>query len=975
MIEKESIKRLAEEKHKEALVGIEEDVLNVEEELDKNKRIEMADRVRKNFGSRIIDFLRGPEGDAQFRAAYNEGKYKKEIARAIKEFLIERYEVLNTEGLIESNATHIISEIASDPELVSTTEKNVVSITYEALTPEEIASLPEKVRDELKSFFELHNFLVGYDAAKPDEVDAIKDLIEESFGKVSKVEITKLILRLDLTFKGLGGVDKDRLIKFLNGLIEKTKTILGLTKTTISSVVPSEKAPALGPSGYTDPEHLTYAEILTLGVGENLLKLFLDYMGTITREGKYKAAALTNVDYNSLDKDQKSTYDAFSDYWKKVIARKNELLSGPLSDQERNKLTLWYSKIDDLIQNSANSWEYAFANMKNNFGLAHNVETVKIKVNPERWRRIFLDENGSTGHNGYGLIGGSERMKGLGIESKSTHRETVGPFWDMWDIAIQVAISPESGTNDGSFKYGDNLANRMGKFYDYVIDKYFWEDPGTNTVETARGKAYKKYFRENHGPVAGDMVGGKSVETPLWNAVMLQMKLMFDIGNLLDDIHATQAIRGGSSAHEMTKISVNGESKALWQVIYPIHSAGYQVENEQSSVSHTSMNIAVANHESLVDEFSKAGRKLQRGSEEMVMHTRMFVDTLIDVNEGSTESKPYNPPLLGSFDQPRGFPNFARSILEFGLSQSDRYFLVDLQGWDYMWTELFKPLGALSKGEAEQKLAAWAKMGIGRMKLVNGAISIENYVALTKLYYSRVFAAYVGNTEIPQGRRIIAENGASFIGNVNNDVQDLRFSVVRSIQERGSTINYIKPDTPMGTTRLKRALMNLLGAEFIQSETDFVLSFETYKKKQSEFAEKKKSKKSKEAELSKATDGSKISTLNSEINKLNIEIQELERYFNTIDPTDGHTLPKGLETTRDRIKGIAPIYLVRTFRRGSINAYAEELAKHEKYPSGILPAYNRMKRKMKGIFGEDALIEEIEPPYLQIQKDKEEKGK
>ncbi|MCL4208732.1 hypothetical protein KJZ63_03845 [Patescibacteria group bacterium] len=228
MIEKERVKQLAQEKYQEALRGLEDDLLDIEEEPDEAERKLLAEGARKNFGRRIINALYGVAGggNPEFKRAWDEGNTaaKQEIANAIKEFLIEIYPILDTEGVIAANATHIIRDIASDPETAN--ERVVPTVNYEALTPEEIASLPEKVREELEPFLELHGYLVGYDAATPDELDAIKDLIEESLSKTPKTDIIKFVIRLRLMLGGLGRVDQTKLKNFLNGVINKAKAIL-----------------------------------------------------------------------------------------------------------------------------------------------------------------------------------------------------------------------------------------------------------------------------------------------------------------------------------------------------------------------------------------------------------------------------------------------------------------------------------------------------------------------------------------------------------------------------------------------------------------------------------------------------------------------------------------------------------------------------------------------------------------------------
>ncbi len=227
MIEKERVKQLAQEKYQEAIRGLEDDLLDIEDEPNEAERKLLAEGARKNFGRRIINTLYGIAGggNPEFKSAWDsaDAAEKKKIAEAIKEFLIEVYPILDTEGVIAANATHIIGEIAAEPELEN---ERVVTVSYEALTPEEIASLPEKVREELSAFLELHGYLVGYDAASGDELEALKDLIEESLSKTPKTDIIKFLLKLELSLGGLGKVDKTKLKNFLNGVINKAKAIL-----------------------------------------------------------------------------------------------------------------------------------------------------------------------------------------------------------------------------------------------------------------------------------------------------------------------------------------------------------------------------------------------------------------------------------------------------------------------------------------------------------------------------------------------------------------------------------------------------------------------------------------------------------------------------------------------------------------------------------------------------------------------------
>lgn len=128
-------------------------------------------------------------------------------------------------------------EVAPAPKPES--EKNEQQdIKYEALTPEEIASLPEKVREELRPFLELHRLLDGFDDAEADEIEAIKELIKESFDNVPKVEILKLVVRLKMALGGLGNLDRTKLVNFLNGVVNKAKIILNINQAA-NSVLPS----------------------------------------------------------------------------------------------------------------------------------------------------------------------------------------------------------------------------------------------------------------------------------------------------------------------------------------------------------------------------------------------------------------------------------------------------------------------------------------------------------------------------------------------------------------------------------------------------------------------------------------------------------------------------------------------------------------------------------------------------------------
>lgn len=228
MIEKEQVKELVLKKYKEVLRDVEDDVLDVEEEPDEVKRRSWADSVRNIFGRRIINALYG-SGDKEFKDAWDKGgKVRQEIVDAVKEFLIEIYPVLDTEGVIAANATHIIEQIAeeSDADDKKPETKTDEEISYEELSTEELSSLPEKVKEELSPFLELQRLLVEYGkGGDADLKEAIKELIQEAFNNLPKVKVLNFVVKLNLTLGGLGKVSQTKMVNFLNGVINHVQLI------------------------------------------------------------------------------------------------------------------------------------------------------------------------------------------------------------------------------------------------------------------------------------------------------------------------------------------------------------------------------------------------------------------------------------------------------------------------------------------------------------------------------------------------------------------------------------------------------------------------------------------------------------------------------------------------------------------------------------------------------------------------------
>jgi len=807
----------------------------------------------------------------------------------------------DTEGFAETHATNIIGQVAEEGEV-----KQVDNLDYDEITDEERKVLSGEILKELQPFFELEKLIHELENEKDENFKkAILELMENVLKQLPNEKPVNLVIRLKIKNGGINNSNQRKFADFAEKIPKKAAKVLGIS-------VDGNDA---GSNGTASSEK-TASKELDPDFDDKLLALFEKYINLVM--GKLRAAALTNIDYNSMDAEVKSAYDAYNNYYQDVKSKKDRLPSG--TDTERvtkGKIERRLKKSEDLIQNIAGGWEYQFACMKNGFGLIHNVETIDIKVDPERWRRIFFDEGEGSDKDGYGLVDSKDGVGArFGIESKETFRTVKGPYWDMWDMAVQISANPQSD-EEKKYTYGDDLANRMGDFYDFVINKY---------LKTQEGQKYIAYFKKRHGC---------DENSARFRLVRTQIKQMFDIGNLLDDIYAAKAIKGSSMAHKPTMVSVNGENKALWSIVYPISSAGYTVENTQAIISHTSMNLAMATEESLLDYYSLTKKKgespvVPSGTEEIRHHTESYVDTVFDQEE-----------LLGKFDRLRGFPNFARSVLEFGLSQSDRYFNVELAGWDYLWSELFKPLGELSEHDVEEKLGAWAKQGLGRAKLVSQALSMKNFVDLTRVYYSRVFAAFEGNTEISLGRRkLVGYIPDGLVGNVSDDVQDLRYGLVRSIQERSSTISYMGID--FGGYAIKRELMKLLGADFIMSD-------DRYKQLTEEFA-----------------------SLNKELKRSGILPQRVDEIKKRKDEIDREIKEKSLETSIKKINSAAPKLLIRTFRRAEINNYVMEMSEHHKYP-GLRTKVDKFKKSVSGVFAPNALADEIKPPYLLIQREKSDK--
>lgn len=624
---------------------------------------------------------------------------------------------------------------------------------------------------------------------------------------------------------------------------------------------------------------------------ENYLDAFRKYY--VRAQAELVEKVKTNIQFSNFTPALTADYNA---YQAQKEAIKKE------TNPDKKKL---YDDYTTLMDNILSTWEYSYNSVKSQkAGLVHRKEVVEIYVDPDRWRQVF---------DRYQLVeyehDASGKLKGDYEAKIDANGEQIGAFWDMWRIAIEVSVNP-ANEEERKFKYGDDIANNVGKYYDFVIEKY---------LKTAPGKKFREQFKDAN----------------LFELTKEQVKQMFDLGCLFDEIYATQAAWGGSISHETTKIDIgDGKTVDLWAAIRPIENASYKASNTVDAMTHEVMNISMTPLKSLKTMYAQdrsrsraaeehQGVKMPKGAAEMHEQMELYVDCSVD------EEK-----VLGKFVKPDSFPNFAKSVLQYGLSRSERYFSVDVPGWAWMWQKLYEPFtGELSQDAAFQAIAKWSKDGLGRAKLIKGAIDKQVFVDMTNLYLVRVFHAYKDNPVMPAAKKGIL---GGLFGNSTRETRQLRKRSVEGI-EKATTVNYFGSDGP----EFKRLVLELLGAEFKYTNAEI-------RGMESKLARLNADK----AAALKVKDTKKADRLKEEIQVQNDNIKNAKSAL-----------------SHDAIEAKTPDLLVPEMRRNEITRYVEYLWHHHAYQDLLEKGYETWE-KVKSSLSWKGLVDHVHSPYSVVHEDK-----
>ncbi len=483
--------------------------------------------------------------------------------------------------------------------------------------------------------------------------------------------------------------------------------------------------------------------------------------------------------------------------------------------EDEKKANPKYKEYSDLIDNIGKTWEYSYVTTDTSkAGLTHKYKPeggsipVDVYVDPEEWRNIFERYK----------LADYVYEKGKRVPEKDPETELQkGTFWDIWDMAIQVSSRSDTAYNDPitgkvinekKFAYGDNLANNVGEYYNHVLNKYFNSDPG---------KAYLEKLAKSKNTTVDDL------DPNLLELIKIQIKSMLDYGGLLDELYAIQAAWGTSMAHRTTEIEiVGGKTIGNWAALRPIENALYNLITRPEANNHILMNITTMTLEDIAKLLERVKDKyrvafvpehnghprVDADGHELHMPKRVyefyeaaeqFVDTSIDKDK-----------VLGQFHSPGKFPNFARSILEQGLSLSSRYFATDLAGWAFLWNNLFEPMKDLSEDQAATLIDVFSKEGPGKAKLGGDALTYKEFSDLNKIYLTRVFHAFKGNKRVTKGRAAISKFSKDRIPNTSLETDRLRKRIIDGIQG-ASTVSYVGSEDERSF--LKRDLLEQLNAD------------------------------------------------------------------------------------------------------------------------------------------------------------------
>lgn len=528
-------------------------------------------------------------------------------------------------------------------------------------------------------------------------------------------------------------------------------------------------------------ELLASLEVVAEKTPAKYLEAFLDFMAWA--QGDKPGSSVTPRVITGAD--QGGWPDGMKEAYKKY--------SSLAPTEEEKKHNLEWAHIDKVVKNIAKSWEYQALCIQGGAaqGLVHRVDEIDTYVDPFRWRDIFAE---------YGLVSFRDRLNKK--SEKESNGELKGPFWDMWRMAVKAATNPSNeivpndmfAGSDGRsekdlFLYPDDFAANFDGFYNYIFEKY---------LQTERGQNFQKLLRDKY---KGDFDVN-------WQAMRVQVFAMFNIGNIHDEIYATLAVKGSSLAHSASMVQIDKATLPLWQCVYPVHYALYLANNPAKIGPHETVNFAICTEEALLGLYKKIGKKEFTDRTRFLLElTRAYVNLFADPSE-----------LLGKIENPSSFPNFARSILGFGLSSTpSRYFETDLVGWARMWGQLWEGVGTRSLGIEGIKslIEDFPKKTIGFAKLVKEAIPLGDFGDLFRMRVWTLMLQQEDRSFVNEGRLKISRllSGA-LIPNAPQQVIDAFYEITNSIIG-ASTAKYLgfEEGDVDGEFAAKQMLVGVFGAE------------------------------------------------------------------------------------------------------------------------------------------------------------------